>query len=52
MTKGDKSAKLWNQAILDSIDQKTDVVLMSMNHWMDGTKIDINPSEISVINWA
>ena len=39
--KEDKSAKLWNQAILDSIDQKTDVVLMSMNHWMDGTKIDI-----------
>ena len=39
--KGDRTAKLWNEAILDSIDRKTDVVLTSMNHWMDGTKIDI-----------
>ena len=36
-----RTAKLWNEAILDSIDKSTDVVLMSMNHWMDGTKIDI-----------
>ncbi len=36
-----RTAKLWNEAILNSIDKKTDVVLMSMNHWMDGTKIDI-----------
>ena len=39
--KGARTAKLWNEAILNSIDKKTDVVLMSMNHWMDGTKIDI-----------
>jgi len=39
--KGARKAKLWNEAILNSIDKKTDVVLMSMNHWMDGTKIDI-----------
>ena len=39
--KGYRTAKLWNEAILDSIDKKTDVVLISMNHWMDGTKIDI-----------
>ena len=39
--KGARTAKLWNEAILNSIDKKTDVVLLSMNHWMDGTKIDI-----------
>lgn len=32
---------VWNQRILDSIDQETGVVLLSSVHWMNGTKFDL-----------
>ena len=37
----DKSAQNWNNLILDSIDDSTDVVLLSIIHWMNGTKLNI-----------
>ena len=41
LTRNELSAKDWNQKILDSIDEKTNVVFMSSVHWMNGTKFDI-----------
>lgn len=41
LTRNELSAKDWNQKILDSINNETNVVFMSSVHWMDGTKFDI-----------
>lgn len=36
-----KSGKSWNENILDQINDKTSVVLMSSIHWMNGLKFDL-----------
>jgi selenocysteine lyase/cysteine desulfurase len=33
--------KIWNEKLLEAIDEKTAFVLISSVHWMDGTKFDL-----------